>query len=196
MLGVTQAAKPDHFVEHGAGDTLLVGERHMSDFAVGSEQRDRVRVVLEPDAGCRHVVGHDQIHTLAGQLGLGIGDEIGGLRGETDDRLARASSRTEFGEDVAGGFKLDRPESFDAPRGWILLQLLGRYRDRANVGDGGRQPGQFYAAHSIATDSMGNVYTAETRRGQRLQKFTYKGLGPVTKKDQGVLWPKTAKSPL
>jgi len=63
-------------------------------------------------------------------------------------------------------------------------------------GDGGRQPGQFYAVHSIASDSKGNVFTAETRRGQRVQRFVYKGLGPVTKKDQGVLWPKTAKSPL
>jgi len=59
-----------------------------------------------------------------------------------------------------------------------------------NFGDGGRQPGQFYAVHSIATDSKGNLYTTETYRGQRLQKFHFKGLGPVTKKDQGVLWPK------
>jgi DNA-binding beta-propeller fold protein YncE len=56
-------------------------------------------------------------------------------------------------------------------------------------GDGGRQPGQFYAVHSIATDSKGNVYTTETYRGQRLQKFVYKGLGPVTKTDQGTVWP-------
>ena len=45
-----------------------------------------------------------------------------------------------------------------------------------SFGDGGRQPGQFYAVHSIATDSKGNVYTTETYRGQRLQKFVYKGL--------------------
>ena len=43
--------------------------------------------------------------------------------------------------------------------------------------------------HSIATDSKGNIYTTETYRGQRVQKFTYKGLAPVTKKDQGVVWP-------
>jgi DNA-binding beta-propeller fold protein YncE len=59
-----------------------------------------------------------------------------------------------------------------------------------SFGDGGRQPGEFYAVHSIATDSKGNIYTTETYRGQRLQKFVYKGLGPVTAKDQGVLWPK------
>ena len=57
-------------------------------------------------------------------------------------------------------------------------------------GDGGRQPGAFYAVHSIATDSKGNIYTTETYRGQRVQKFMFKGVGPVTKKDQGVVWPK------
>ena len=65
-----------------------------------------------------------------------------------------------------------------------------------NFGDGGRQPGEFYAVHSIATDSKGNIFTTETYRGQRVQKFVYKGMGPVNKLDQGVLWPKTAKSPL
>ena len=29
-------------------------------------------------------------------------------------------------------------------------------------GDGGRQPGQFFAVHSIATDSKGNIFTTET----------------------------------
>ena len=58
-----------------------------------------------------------------------------------------------------------------------------------SFGDGGRQPGAFYAVHSIATDSKGNVYTTETYRGQRIQKFMYKGLAPVSKKDQGVVWP-------
>jgi DNA-binding beta-propeller fold protein YncE len=58
-----------------------------------------------------------------------------------------------------------------------------------SFGDGGRQPGQFYAVHSIATDSKGNLYTTETYRGQRLQKFVYKGLGPVTKQNQGTVWP-------
>ena len=57
-------------------------------------------------------------------------------------------------------------------------------------GDGGRQPGQFYAVHSIATDSKGNIFTTETYRGQRVQKFSYRGLAPVAKKDQGVVWPK------
>jgi DNA-binding beta-propeller fold protein YncE len=59
-----------------------------------------------------------------------------------------------------------------------------------SFGQGGRQPGEFYGVHSIATDSRGNIYTTETYRGQRVQRFLYKGLAPVTTKDQGVLWPK------
>ena len=62
-----------------------------------------------------------------------------------------------------------------------------------SFGDGGRQPGQFYAVHSIATDSKGNVYTAETFEGKRVQKFNYKGVGSVTALDQGVVWPAAAR---
>ena len=55
-----------------------------------------------------------------------------------------------------------------------------------SFGDGGRTPGQFFAVHSIATDSKGNIYTVETLEGKRVQKFLYKGMAPVTTKNQGV----------
>src|SRR3984893_18330828 len=71
--------------------------------------------------------------------------------------------------------------------------------DRASMteltsfGDGGRQPGEFYAVHSIALDSKGNIYTTETYEGKRVQRFVYKGIGAVSE-TQGVVWPKpTAK---
>ena len=61
-------------------------------------------------------------------------------------------------------------------------------------GDGGRQPGMFFAVHSIAVDSMGNIFTTETYEGSRIQKFVYKGMGPIPTgaegmNSQGVLWP-------
>ena len=62
-------------------------------------------------------------------------------------------------------------------------------QELTTFGDGGRQPGQFYGVHSIAIDSKGNLYTTETYEGKRLQRFMLKGLAPVTKMDQGVLWP-------
>ncbi len=72
--------------------------------------------------------------------------------------------------------------------------------DRASLevltafGDGGRQPGMFFAVHSIAVDSDGNIYTTETYEGSRIQKFVYTGMGPVPPgaegtNSQGVLWP-------
>lgn len=60
-----------------------------------------------------------------------------------------------------------------------------------SFGDGGRQPGQFFGVHSIAADSKGNLYTTETYEGKRVQRFMYKGLGPVQKENQGVVWPKS-----
>ena len=72
------------------------------------------------------------------------------------------------------------------------ILLRDTLEELTTFGDGGRQPGEFYAVHSIATDSKGNIFTTETYRGQRVQKFVYKGMGPVKKKDQGVLWPKKA----
>jgi len=64
-------------------------------------------------------------------------------------------------------------------------------QELTTFGDGGRQPGQFYGVHSIATDSKGNVYTTETYEGKRLQRFLLKGMAPVTTMNQGALavWP-------
>ena len=62
------------------------------------------------------------------------------------------------------------------------LQILTQF------GGGGRQPGQFFAVHSIATDSRGNIFTTETYDGRRVQKFVYRGMGPVSR-NQGVVWP-------
>ncbi len=67
--------------------------------------------------------------------------------------------------------------------------------DRLNLevltsfGDGGRQPGLFFAVHSIATDSQGNIFTTETYEGKRVQKFVYMGMGSVTAEHQGAPWP-------
>jgi DNA-binding beta-propeller fold protein YncE len=58
-----------------------------------------------------------------------------------------------------------------------------------NFGEGGHYPGQFYSLHSIATDAKGNIYTTETYQGRRVQRFLYKGLAPVTKKEQGQPYP-------
>lgn len=62
-----------------------------------------------------------------------------------------------------------------------------------SFGDGGRNPGQFFGVHNIATDSKGNIYTTETYEGKRLQKFVYKGMAPVTTPNRGTPWPADKK---
>jgi len=73
----------------------------------------------------------------------------------------------------------------------MKIRVLRRdtLEELTNFGDGGRQPGQFFAVHSIAVDSHGNLFTTETYEGKRVQRFLYKGLRTVTKREQGVPWP-------
>lgn len=71
----------------------------------------------------------------------------------------------------------------------VRILMRDTLQEVTNFGDGGRQPGLFFGVHSIATDSKGNIYTTETYEGKRVQKFVFKGLGPVTKQSQGALWP-------
>jgi DNA-binding beta-propeller fold protein YncE len=71
----------------------------------------------------------------------------------------------------------------------VRVVLRETLQELTNFGDGGRQPGQFYGVHSIATDSKGNIYTTETYEGKRLQKFVLKGMGRVAPA-QGTTWPR------
>jgi hypothetical protein len=72
----------------------------------------------------------------------------------------------------------------------VRIVVRETLQEVTNFGDGGRQPGQFYGVHSIATDSKGNIYTTETYEGKRLQKFVYKGMAQVAAGNQGTVWPK------
>ena len=48
-----------------------------------------------------------------------------------------------------------------------------------SFGRNGAQPGEFQALHHIASDSNGNLYTAEAQRGRRVQKFVFQGMTPA-----------------
>jgi DNA-binding beta-propeller fold protein YncE len=60
---------------------------------------------------------------------------------------------------------------------WILV------RETLEVvtafGRAGPWAGQFYGAHNIAADSMGNLYVTETYEGKRVQKFLFRGMAPA-----------------
>lgn len=74
----------------------------------------------------------------------------------------------------------------------INILLRSTLEVLTTFGDGGRQPGEFFGCHNLATDSKGNLYVTETYTGARVQRFLFKGVGPV-EKDQGVPWPKGRK---
>lgn len=69
----------------------------------------------------------------------------------------------------------------------VYIILRKTMKILTSFGDGGRQPGQFFGVHSIATDSKGNIYTTETYEGKRLQKFIYRGIAPIPAEYQGTL---------
>ena len=71
----------------------------------------------------------------------------------------------------------------------VYIILRSTMEVLTSFGDGGRQPGLFFAVHSLDTDSDGNIYTTETYEGSRLQKFVYLGIGPIPNENQGALWP-------
>ncbi len=47
-------------------------------------------------------------------------------------------------------------------------------------GSQGLEPGQFGGVHHIATDSQGNIYTAEAQEGRRAQKLMFTGMVPAS----------------
>jgi len=57
---------------------------------------------------------------------------------------------------------------------WIVdrkaLRVLGHF------GEQGPEPGNFRNTHHMATDSRGNLYTAEVNPGSRVQRFIFKGV--------------------
>ena len=73
----------------------------------------------------------------------------------------------------------------------MKVHILDRetLEELASFGDGGRQPGEFYAVDGVATDSKGNLYTVETYEGKRVQKFDYTGVRPVDANAPAVVWP-------
>jgi len=50
-----------------------------------------------------------------------------------------------------------------------------------SFGQRGPNPGDFQGLHHIATDSKGNLYTAEAQVGRRAQKLVYTGMSQATK---------------
>jgi len=58
-----------------------------------------------------------------------------------------------------------------------------------NFGEAGTTGPVLFDGTASPSTRRATLYTTETYQGRRVQKFVYKGLGPVTKKEQGTIWP-------
>ena len=70
---------------------------------------------------------------------------------------------------------------YAADQGNSLIHVVDRRTLEVldSFGSNGTALGEFQALHHIATDSEGNIYTAEAQRGRRAQKFTRTGMTPA-----------------
>ncbi len=68
-----------------------------------------------------------------------------------------------------------------ADQGNSLIHVIDRKTLEVleSFGSNGAAPGAFQRLHHIATDSEGDIYTAEAQRGRRAQKFTLTGVKPA-----------------
>jgi hypothetical protein len=90
---------------------------------------------------------------------------------------------------LGSGSVWDLAFSTDAAQKFLIIndgtnqQIWVLQRDTLAVvsafGRAGHAAGEFYGAHVMASDSKGNLFIGETYEGKRVQKFTYRGLGPA-----------------
>jgi DNA-binding beta-propeller fold protein YncE len=100
------------------------------------------------------------------------------------EAFVRRSSKETAGTVSSFAFSADSRQQYlyvaDQAEDQILILDRLTLTELGAIGRLGRYAGQFVSPHNIATDSQGNLYVAEDLGGQRVQKFVFKGLGPVT----------------
>src|SRR5207302_5750517 len=70
----------------------------------------------------------------------------------------------------------------------VRIILRETLEEISNFGDGGRQPGQFYGVHSIASDSKCNLYTTEPYEATRVQYYVSKRIRSHPRGSSVQLW--------
>jgi hypothetical protein len=89
------------------GPPPLVGEGNSLLHPVGAVDDHGVGVVFEPDTGCRHVVGDDQVGVLAVELVAGVGRRSSVSAAKPTSTWPSGLRAAELGEDVDGGLEDD-----------------------------------------------------------------------------------------
>jgi sugar lactone lactonase YvrE len=89
-------------------------------------------------------------------------------------------NRAQGGTTAAGlAFSSDGDQRFlyvaDQANSHIHIVLRKTMEVVGSFGQRGLKPGEFQGLHHIATDSKGNIYTAEAQGGRRVQKLVFKG---------------------
>lgn len=122
--------KEDGGLEDLFGEFILghPRERHG---AVGVHQQDLVAIGIEADVGARDIVGDHQVAALAGELGAGVGFEVGGFGGEADQGAVEAELGAGAAEDVGVADEFER----EGPG--ILLDFARRDLSGPVIGYGG-----------------------------------------------------------
>lgn len=106
-----------------------------------------------------------------------------GLGWRNDAQFATLGIGAAIGSSWDTAFSSDKDESLlyvtdgEEQINWTVPRLGDH--PIAHYGRGGHQTGEFTYNHTIATDSKGNIYVAETVGGRRLQKFKAEGRTPA-----------------
>jgi DNA-binding beta-propeller fold protein YncE len=83
------------------------------------------------------------------------------------------------------GFSVDPAQAFlfinDGTNQLIYVLDRQTLQVVSTFGGAGHWAGQFYGAHVLAVNSLGDLFIGETYEGKRIQKFTYTGLGAPSK---------------
>ena len=169
-------------VLHGIDLAVPEGEVVALLGANGAGKSTAVKVaagLLRPTAGSVRVAGHDVTGVARHERGR-LEHLLEVVEHEQRMFSAKLLDEAKHAEPWGIAFAKDPQQKFmfviDGTNEKIHVYDRQSEKELYTFGGGGRIAGQFYAVHNIATDSKGNLYTTETYRGQRVQKFVYKGM--------------------
>ena len=97
----------------------------------------------------------------------------------TEQFISEHTNTSIPGTTVSVNFSTDKAQSclYVGDNSNMTIYILDRrtLQELGRLGRNGRMAGDFHWLHQVATDSLGNIYTAEVDTGKRIQKFVRSG---------------------